>query len=95
MAIKGGYKVLDFEAAGAFTSGTEKDVIGMYDAIEGTNKRTVVHGLTIGATEYDDFDALFVVSSTSFCTSVKVYGGTITIVVASDDGVTATYTADA
>lgn len=95
MALKGGYRILDFGKYGAFTSGTEKDnCTGIYDAIESTNKMTVVSGLAISTTEYDDFPVLFIVSGTSFIGYVPTTGsGSITITVASDDGVTVTLVA--
>ena len=91
MSKLGGYKIINFKGT-SFTSGTEATVDGVYDAIESTNKRTVVSGLVLGGVEYDDFSVLFTVSGTDYVAYVPIVDGTysITIVVADDDGVTVT-----
>lgn len=93
MSKKGGYKIVDLKGT-SLTSGTEATIVGMYDAIESTNKRTIISGLVVGSTEYDDFPVLFTVSGTSFVATQKITGATIDIVVADDDGVTVTVTSD-
>lgn len=84
---KGGYKIIDF-SAGSF-DGTQKPVVipGVYEAIESTNKRTVVSGLAIAGVEYDDFDALFVVINSNFAARVQANDKIITITVTSSDAV--------
>lgn len=90
MSLKGGYKIIDFKGT-ALTSGTEATIPGVYEAIESTNKRTIVSGLVVGGTEYDDMPVLFTVDSTSFVSIVTLPdSGSISFVVASDDGVTVT-----
>ena len=90
MSRKGGYKIIDFGGV-VFTSGSEKTVPGVYDAIESTNKRTVVSGLVVGSTEYNDMEVNFVVSSGDFVGVVALPdSGSISFAIASDDGVTVT-----
>lgn len=90
MSRKGGYKIIDFGGV-ALTSGTEATIPGVYDAIESTNKRTVVSGLVVGGTEYNDMEVNFVVSSGDFVGVVTTPdSGSISFVIASDDGVTVT-----
>lgn len=90
MSKLGGYQIIDFKGI-ALTSGTEKTILGVYDAIERTNKRTVVSGLVVGSTEYNDMEVNFVVSGTSFVGVVTLpSSGSISFVVADDDGVTVT-----
>lgn len=90
MSRKGGYKIIDFGGV-AFTSGTEKTISGIYDAIESTNKRTVISGLVVGSTEYNDMEVNFVVSSGDFVGIVTLPdSGSISFAIADDDGVTVT-----
>lgn len=90
MSRKGGYKIINFGGV-VFTSGTEKTVPGIYDAIESTNKRTVVSGLVVGSTEYNDMEVNFVVDTGDFVGIVALPdSGSISFVIADDDGVTVT-----
>lgn len=87
----GGYKIIDLSGAGAFTSATEKTVAGIYDRVEETKKRIVISGLTVGNTEYKDFEILLIVSGTSFVGYLPLpSSGSISITIADDDGVTVT-----
>lgn len=87
---KGGYQIVDLKGT-ALTSGTEATIEGVYAALSNAGgKRTVVSGLKVGGTAYSDVEVLFTLSTTTY-TGVLVIGATtITIVVANDDGVTAT-----
>lgn len=89
---KGGYKIIDF-SKGTF-DGTQKSVIipGIHEAIESTNKRTVVSGLTVAGVEYDDFDALFVGAGANLTAKVTAGSKTLGISVSSADAVIATLT---
>lgn len=90
MSKNGGYRIIDFKDI-PITSGTEVTIPGIYEAIESTNKRTVVSGLVLGGTEYDDMNVVFSVSSTSFIGCVFLDAATtISFVIADDDGVTVT-----
>lgn len=90
MSRRGGYKIIDLEGT-ALTSGTEATIPGVYDAVESTNKRTVVSGLVVGGEEYNDMEVNFVVSSGDFVGTVTLPdSGSISFVIASDDGVTVT-----
>ena len=92
---RGGYQLIDFKGT-ALTSGTEATIPGVYSAIESTNKQTVVTGMVVGGTEYDDFPVLFTVDSTDFVGIVHTAADSyITIEVASDDGVTVTVVTEA
>ena len=92
MSRNGGYKIIDFKGV-PFTSGTEKTINGIYDAIESTNKVTLVSGLVIGSTEYDDMFVPFNVNGTDFEGLITFAdGSTVEIDVADNDGVTVTYT---
>lgn len=83
---KGGYKIIDFKGIEIGTS--SKKIPGIYEAIESTNKRTVVSGLVKSSVEYDDFDALFAVSGSNFTCKAAAGAQFITIVVKPDDTVT-------
>lgn len=91
MSMKGGYKIIDLKRTD-FESGVEATVPGVYEAIESTNKRTIVSGLVLDDVEYDDFPALFTVIESGFNAYIPIVDGThsITIDVADDDGVTVT-----
>mgnify|MGYP006891094094 CR=1 FL=1 len=87
---KGGYKIIDL-SKGTF-DGTQKPVVipGVHEAIESTNKRTVVSGLTVKGVEYNDFDALFVDGGASLSAKVTAGSKTIDIAVTSADAVIVT-----
>lgn len=87
---KGGYQILDLKGT-ALTSGTEATIEGTYKALSHANgKRVVVSGLKVGSASYSDVEVLFTLSSTTYTGVLVVGTTTITIVVANDDGVTAT-----
>lgn len=86
---KGGYQIIDLQKK-AVTAGAASGhpiVPGVYDKIEGTEKRTVVSGLVIGSTEYKDMDVTFLVSSTDLVATLPD-GYTLTIT--DDDEIKAT-----
>lgn len=88
MSRKGGYKIIDFGGI-SLISGTKKTIPGVYDAIESTNKRTVISGLVVGSTEYNDMEVNFVFISGAFVGYVAFpNSGSISFSVANDDGVT-------
>ena len=90
MSRKGGYKIIDFGGI-SLTSGTKKTIPGVYYAIKSTNKRTVISGLVVGSTEYNDIEVNFVVSSGALVGVVALpNSGSISFAVANDDGVTVT-----
>ena len=88
--MTGGYQLVNFKKKN-LTSGTKDTTLtGCYGAIEGTNKRTVVTGLVVGGTEYDDFEVLFTVSGSAFVAELPLpSSGSISITVETT-GVTVT-----
>lgn len=71
---KGGYKIIDL-SSGTFTGSQQPvSVPGVYEAVESTNKRTVVSGLTIAGVELDDFGALFTINSSGNYEASVPYG---------------------
>lgn len=91
---KGGYKIIDFKSYN-FTSAeaTEKTSHGLdiYDSIESTNKRTVVSGLVVGGTEYDDMEVHFKVGEASnFNGTTNLGDSTISITVSDTNTITVT-----
>lgn len=90
MSRKGGYKIIDFGGI-SLISGTKKTIPGVYDAIESTNKRTVISGLVVGSKEYNDMEVNFVFNSGAFAGEVVLPNiGSMSFSVANDDGVTVT-----
>lgn len=63
---RGGYQLLDFKGVNLTSGSKNTTLTEIYDKIEATNKRTVVTGLVVGGTEYDDMEVNFVVSSSNF-----------------------------
>lgn len=91
MSRLGGYQLLDFKGYD-FTSGTgtTKATHGLelYDLIEGTNKRTIVSGLVVGGVEYDDFEANFAVSGSSYVANILIGENSIKLTITDIDTIT-------
>lgn len=77
------YKLIDLK--GIALSSVAVTIPGIYEAIESTNKVTVLHHLVIGETELDDSPVLFTVDGQSF---TGIVGGKYTITVTAADAVT-------
>ena len=74
--IKGGYKIIDLK---------EKDLTvdegmlydGIYDAIESTNKATLLSGLVVDSVEYNDAYVNFKIEESAYV--CEIYGYKITV----------------
>lgn len=84
----GGYKLINLR--GIDVSGVGKTIDGIYEAIEGTNKATLITGLVIGSEELDDLFVPFRSESTSFVGKVMLGTATLTITVSSENLVVGT-----
>ena len=71
----GGYKILDFKGVNITAEGTK--IAGIYEAIEGNNKATLLTGVVINGTKYDDAFALLTVNGSAF--EVTINGNKIVI----------------
>lgn len=103
MSRKGGYKIIDFNGF-EFPSGTSitQDIHGLgniYEAIESTNKRTIVSGLKVrtGSSpytheEFDDMEVHFMPSSGNMVGTVYAGNGSVEITVTSVNTITITRT---
>lgn len=100
MSRKGGYKIIDFKHV-EFTSGTAQDaqthgLTGVFESIEGTNKRTILSGLAIKSgssyEEFDDMEVHFMPSSGNMVTTVYAGNGTVQITITPTDTITITRT---
>lgn len=60
MAIKGGYKIIDFKNNVFTDGGSAITIAGIYNAIKKTKKSTMVSGLVVGDTAYADAFVTFV-----------------------------------
>lgn len=84
MSRRGGYQLIDLKGIDLSSAGTIK-IDGIYAAIEGNyNKRVVVSGLVIGATEFDDITADVVLNGTEYTLRAGLYN----IFIDEDDVVT-------
>lgn len=54
---QGGYKIINLKGINITSSGVKID--GIYEAIKGTRKPTVLSGLVASSTEYPDMTVLF------------------------------------
>ena len=91
---KGGYQIIDLKGA-TLTSGTEKTIAGTYAAIANAHgKRTVVSGMKVGTTLYNDFEAIFTAGSEVFNAALTIGEAAVSIAIDSGDGVTVTVTTE-
>lgn len=92
MSKLGGYKIIDLSGS-AFATGVESTKPGVYEALESTNKRTVVSGLVMDSVEYDDMDVPFTVEGSDYVGHVILTAkNTLDFKVTAADGVTVTLT---
>lgn len=72
----GGYRIIDLKNVSL--GSTAKDVAGVYDAINGTNKQLLLTNINIGGTKYHDTIIDVKVSSTKFVWTVYGYNFEVT-----------------
>lgn len=90
--MKGGYQIFDLKDR-VFTSGSSTIVAGARAIVNGANgKRVVVENLKVGQNVFSAFDVSFPKVASTATASAKGLAGsnTITLAVASNDGVTVT-----
>lgn len=91
---KGGYQIIDLKGA-ALTSGTEKTIAGTYAAIANAHgKRTVISGMKVGTTLYNDFEVIFTAGNNVFNAALTIGEAAVAIAIDSGDGVTVTVTTE-
>ena len=75
--IKGGYKIINLKGV-SLKSGVAQNIKGTHKAIESNyGKATLLSGLTVNGTDYQDMFVNFTVSGTNYVATTVV--GTLTI----------------
>lgn len=86
---QGGYKIINLKGINITSQGVKFD--GVYDAIKGTRKPTVLSGLVTGSTEYPDMAVLFNPDTNgSYKYSFNYNGKSIDLTITKEDVVSAT-----
>lgn len=84
----GGYKLINLKGVDVGAAG--KTIAGIYEAIESTNKATLITGLVIGGTEFNDLFVPFKSEASTFVGKVQLGNSVLTITVSSNDLVVGT-----
>lgn len=85
--IRGGYKIINLKETN-FTDGTAMMIPGIYDSIESTRKPTLVSGLILDDTEYQDAFVSFEVQGSNFVGKIFNGDAEIKITITDTDAVT-------
>lgn len=85
----GGYKIIDLKGISITAGGEAVTIAGVYDAIESTNKATLIENLVIGSVEQNARFLTFKVDSGSYVSeeTFTVSGTEYTLNISSDDEV--------